>query len=132
MNAQRREERHTDRLVIQINGMIAQLEMMRKEIEERNAAEQADRDWMLQAARGIAGKEFLTAKEVFEYLGGAVSLSAIQHGNNSTECLYRAKAKPGRSVKHLRSRVELHRQNMIERGYCGDCDQVNFGGPRRT
>lgn len=132
MNAQRNESRHADPLLVQLDGILAQLAMLRQEIEARNEAGLRDRDGMIAAARGIAGKEFMTPREVFEFFGKSIGLSSIQHGGGGTACLYRARLGKGRSVLHLTARVQLHRQKLIDRGRCGDCDQASFGGPRRV
>lgn len=107
-----------------VDGLAAQVQMLRAEIVRRDEALDRGRALMIDAARGVAKADELTCKETARFLG--LSLSAIQQGMGGTRCLYRARIKNGRKITHLRKRVEAHRQNVIESGECDRCDREVF------
>ena len=114
-----------DPFLDQIDGIRAQLEMMRAEYLRKLEAQARDHAGLIDAARNIARADYMTNQEVANSLG--LSLSAIQQGTGGTRCLFRARIKNGRKISHDSRRVRLHRQNILDRGECGDCDQADFG-----
>lgn len=79
-----------------------------------------DNQRMISTARGFA--DDLSNAEAAQML--SVSVSAMQQGTAGTDCLYRARIKNGRQVRHAKWRLELHRINVEGQGHCGDCDKA--------
>jgi FixJ family two-component response regulator len=113
-------------LIAMIDGAIAQLQLVRAEVERQDAARLRDQEGMIEAARRVARSDDMNSREVAEFLG--ISQRSVEKGIAGTECLFRARIRNGKRAAHLRQRVELHRRNLMDHGDCGDCDCISFTG----
>lgn len=111
-----------------IDGLIAQLQLVRAEVERQDAARLRDQSEMIEAARRVARSDDMSSREVAEFLG--ISQRSVEKGIAGTEKAFRARIRNGKRAAHLRLRVELHRRNLMDHGDCGDCDRVSFTGPQ--
>jgi hypothetical protein len=116
--------RNEDPLITELRGMMARLGSIIEEIERRDTAQLHEQHDMIEAARRVARSDDMSSREVAEFLG--VSERSVHQGFAGTACLFRARITNGRSVRHLRQRVELHRRNQMDRGECGDCDKATL------